>query len=68
LRFAQPCVFYGHSFGAHVAFCLAQRLWQLALPIPQLLVASGEPDQSIQIPHTCTGEHSRLCEPLGGFS
>jgi len=37
----KPCVFYGHSFGSHVAFALAQRLWALGLPLPCLLIASG---------------------------
>ena len=37
----QPCVFFGHSLGALLAFELARQLRQRGLPQPQGLVVSG---------------------------
>jgi surfactin synthase thioesterase subunit len=58
----KPCVFYGHSFGSHVAFVLAQRLWALALPLPCLLIASG------RFPPHVTSPLRQCVAPLASLS
>mmetsp|Transcript_14513 Transcript_14513/g.27877 ORF Transcript_14513/g.27877 Transcript_14513/m.27877 type:complete len:375 (-) Transcript_14513:266-1390(-) len=38
---SKPMVFFGHSMGSHIMYCVAQTLWESSLPIPVHLIASG---------------------------
>ncbi|MEU0580160.1 alpha/beta fold hydrolase [Streptomyces griseoincarnatus] len=61
-----PCVLYGHSLGAMVAYTLARALHEAGLPTPALLAvgACPPPDAASEISDACRKSPGRLLELL----